>query len=182
MKLGGQLFDIIVVKKKKKVVLEWMKFKSAKEMLVHEDGRAFRTLLGVVVYEGMTLMDGEKLDTILKMAPYLDISEDLAREWPRKEKYNIHTDHGQLLKAISYVMRVARWKDQHSELGFVTLFTDSKGIYWFRISRGFHTALNESLASLESLVDELAEKAGHEETEAVGILYRKLTALFDGLA
>ena len=73
---------------------------------------------------------------------------------------------------------MARAKDQSAELGFVALFTDSEGAYWFRCSRGFHTALNESVASLDALADALGEGASPEEKEKVSALYRKLTSFF----
>ncbi|MCK7470845.1 MAG: hypothetical protein MZU95_08725 [Desulfomicrobium escambiense] len=60
----------------------------------------------------------------------------------------------------------------------MALFTDSAGSYWFRVSRGFHTALNESLASLEALVDDIAASATHEEKERAATLYRKLSGFF----
>jgi hypothetical protein len=76
-------------------------------------------------------------------------------------------------------MQVSRARDRTSELGFVALFTDSEGMYWFRCSRGFHTALNESVASLECLVDELGEDSSDADRETVGSLYRKLSSFFE---
>ena len=34
------------------------------------------------------------------------------------------------------------------------MFTDGKGTYWNKVSRGFSTALAESHASLETLIEE----------------------------
>jgi hypothetical protein len=61
------------------------------------------------------------------------------------------------------------------ELGFIALFTDGEGNYWFRCSRGFHTALNESLASLEALIDELGEDVDVELKHIVNQTYRRLS-------
>ncbi|HRY81951.1 MAG TPA: hypothetical protein P5313_16165, partial [Spirochaetia bacterium] len=83
-----------------------------------------------------------------------------------------------LVFALDHVLQVSRWKPKSAELGFVALFTDSAGSYWFRVSRGFHTALNESLASLEALVDDIAATATHEEKEKAAALYRKLSGFF----
>jgi hypothetical protein len=84
-----------------------------------------------------------------------------------------------LVAVLDHVLQVSYWKPKHPELGFVALFTDGAGSYWFRVSRGFHTALNESLASLESLVDEVVETATVEQKEKVNLLYRKLSAFFN---
>jgi hypothetical protein len=54
------------------------------------------------------------------------------------------------------------------------LHADGGGSYWFRSSRGFHTSLNESLASLESLIDELGD-ADIEIKRAVNSCYRRLS-------
>jgi hypothetical protein len=43
-------------------------------------------------------------------------------------------------------------KGKDRKLGFVSLYTDVRGLL-VRISKGFHTALNESIASLEALID-----------------------------
>ena len=56
------------------------------------------------------------------------------------------------------------------------MFTDGAGSYWFKCSRGFHTALNESLSSLESLIDELSENVDPERKEIVNQLYRRLSS------
>jgi RNA helicase HrpA len=60
-------------------------------------------------------------------------------------------------------------------LGFICLFTDGEGSYWFKCSRGFHTCLNESLASLESLIDELGEDVDITKKHIVNQVYRRLS-------
>jgi len=113
------------------------------------------------------------------VAPWLDPPGDLKRDWPRKKEFSVHEDMDGLVKVLDHVLQVAYWKPKNPELGFVTLFNDGEGIYRFRVSRGFHTAINESLASLEILVDEVAQAATHEQKERVGSLYRKLSGFFD---
>ena len=59
----------------------------------------------------------------------------------------------QIISAVSLILRVALAKKKHREYGFITLYTDGNGNYWQKVSRGFSTALNENLSSLETLVD-----------------------------
>ena len=139
----------------------------------------YKGLKGVVLLGRQRLLDGERLDLILKIAPWLDLEADLAREWPRRRNFAAKEELGELIAALDHVMQVSRAKDKTSELGFVALFTDSEGTYWFRCSRGFHTALNESVASLECLVDELGEDTSDEDREKVSALYRKLSSFFE---
>jgi hypothetical protein len=64
-------------------------------------------------------------------------------------------------------------------LGFLALYTDRQGNYWFRGAKGFHTALSESLSSLESLADELAGAERQTDTDEVNAAYRRLSALLE---
>jgi hypothetical protein len=51
------------------------------------------------------------------------------------------------------------------------------GNYWFKCSRGFHTSLGESLASLETLIDELGEDVDVSSKHIVNQSYRRLSDL-----
>jgi len=180
IKIGSEVFDLAVDKKKKKVVsLEWQKLAKVREELDRESLAVYKGMKGVVLVGHRKLLEGEKLDLILRLAPSLDPERDLARDWPRKKNFDSGEGLHELLASLDHVLQVARAKDQSAELGFVALFTDSEGNYWFRCSRGFHTALNESVASLDALADALGEGASPEEKEKVSALYRKLTSFFE---
>lgn len=155
IKLGGEIFELVQEKKRKKALLDWDRFKKARESFAGDEAGAYKGMLGVITIDSKRLMDGEKLETIIRIAHWLNPDEDLRREWPRKKQFSIHDDPAGLVAVLDHVLQAAYWKPKHPELGFVALFTDGEGSYWFRVSRGFHTALNESLASLESLVDEV---------------------------
>jgi len=178
IKIGGETFDLVAEKKRKKAVLVWDSFKRAREGLPADAGLAFKGMLGVVTVGHNRLLDGEKLETILRISPILDPENDLKREWPRKKQFNVNDDLDGLVTVLDHVLQTAYWKPKNPELGFVAMFTDTAGTYWFRVSRGFHTALNESLASLEYLVDEISELATPEQKEKVGTLYRKISEFF----
>ncbi|HPE87930.1 MAG TPA: ATP-dependent RNA helicase, partial [Spirochaetales bacterium] len=178
VKIGGESFDLVPEKKRKKALLVWDAFRRARENLPADAGLAYKGMLGVVVVGRNRLMDGEKLETILRVAHWLDPEADLERDWPRKKQFNVNDDLDGLVAALDHVLQVSYWKTKNPELGFVAMFTDTAGGYWFRVSRGFHTALNESLASLEALVDDISELAGPEQKERVGSLYRKLSGFF----
>lgn len=178
IKIGGESFDLVSEKKRKKAVLAWDSFKRARDGLPADAGLAYKGMLGVVTVGHNRLLDGEKLETILRIAPWLDPENDLKREWPHKKQFNVNDDLDGLMAVLDHVLQTAYWKPKNPELGFVAMFTDTAGTYWFRVSRGFHTALNESLASLEYLVDEISELATPDQKEKVGALYRKLNEFF----
>ena len=64
------------------------------------------------------------------------------------------------------------------EYAFLALFTDGRGTYWFKMSRGFATALNESLSSLETLVDENIDFSV-DGKERINEVYRLLNGLYE---
>jgi ATP-dependent helicase HrpA len=180
IKIAGEVFKLEIGKKKKKVaLLEWNSLKRVQGELGRDSASLYKNMKGVVTKGSFRLLDGEKLDLILRVAPHLDLDRDIDRDWPHKKNFAVHEDCEALVSALDHVLQVSRWKPKSSELGFVALFTDSAGSYWFRVSRGFHTALNESLASLEALVDDIAATATPEEKKKVDTLYRKLSEFFD---
>jgi ATP-dependent helicase HrpA len=178
IKIGGEIFDLVQEKKRKKALLDWEKFNKARDGFTADEAGAFKGMLGVITLGSKRLMDGEKLETIIRIAHWLNPDEDIKSDWPRKKQFSVHDDLSDLVSVLDHVLQASYWKPNHPELGFVALFTDGDGTYWFRVSRGFHTALNESLSSLESLVDEVAETATAEQKEKVSLLYRKLSAFF----
>jgi ATP-dependent helicase HrpA len=180
IKIASEVFDLSADKKKKKMVeLDWPRLRKVREEVDRDSLALYKGLKGVVLLGHQRLLEGERLDLILKVAPWLDLEADLAREWPRRRNFDAKEEQGQLIAALDHVMQVSKARDKTAELGFVALFTDSEGTYWFRCSRGFHTALNESVASLESLVDELGERTSDEDRERVSSLYRKLSSFFE---
>jgi hypothetical protein len=150
------------------------------------------------------LLADEKLSLILKLAPTLAVDGALTRTWPRKVNFNPAENLSGLLEALPLLVTPAIWKlhtkgvhakgahdkgahdkDAHArgpdkkELGFICLFTDGMGNYWFKCSRGFHTSLGESLSSLETLIDELGEEVDVAFKHVVNQTYRRLSDLLE---
>ena len=64
-------------------------------------------------------------------------------------------------------------------MGFICCFTDNNGNYWFKVSRGFSTALSESLSTLENLIDECEDKFTDEEKSKINSIYRRLNNFYE---
>lgn len=180
--LGGESFDIIKVKGKKVVQLPIEKFKTA--LLAETDNNRLATVAGLkgkIILKGGTLLDGEKVELICKVVKNFNLTPVKENDWPRG--FNVQTgteeQNSLLINSLQYVMKITMAKSKKREFGFITLFTDSHGNYWFKVSRGFSTALNESLASLESLIDETTNNLSIEQKEKVNILYRLLNSLYE---
>jgi hypothetical protein len=175
IKIAGEVFEIISVKGRKTAILPWEKLRAILDKLPGET--MYKGLKGtIVVNDQYSLLSGEKLNLILGLAPVLDIERAFSRNLPGKKHYSIDDDLASLPEHLNSLVMPVIWKKGAKELGFLTLLSDGTGNYRFRSSRGFHTSLNESLASLESLVDEL-DDADIEIKRAVNQCYRRLSNL-----
>ncbi|MDR1840077.1 MAG: ATP-dependent RNA helicase [Treponema sp.] len=178
--IAGEVFEIVTVKGKKIVLLPWEKLdrigENAAETVNSQRSFQYKGLKGKIIVNGhFNLFSGEKLELILSLAPALDVNGAFKRAWPRKANFNSQDDLSTLLKHLDNLAKPVVWKKNSKDLGFLGLFTDGEGNYWFRASRGFYTSLNESLSSLETLIDELGEEVDIEKKHVVNQCYRRLS-------
>jgi hypothetical protein len=187
--IGRELFPVETLKGKKHVKLPWNVLEKVKAELEEKipDPERYKGLRGTIILDSpggkYSLLAGEKLSLILGLLPGIDMDGVLDRSWPRRENFESTPESlGRLLDNLPLILRPAPWKhadkkgdSRGRELGFIALFTDGKGSYWFRCSRGFHTSLNESIASLETLIDELGEDVDPQLKHIVNQTYRRLS-------
>ena len=180
---GGKTFELKKIKGKKTALLPYENFiKAAKsetdESLVKQVGG----LRCKILFEnGYTLLDGEKLELALKLAKSISLSPMPENKFDKKLNISL-TDEGasaRLSDALDIVLGVAVAKQKSKEYGFVCLFTDGNGTYWFKVSRGFTTALNESLSSLELLSDDVNADFTEAQKEKANRVYRALHSLYE---
>ena len=179
--LGNQTFDIKKVKGKKQVQLSFDRFIYATTNdLNSKQMKQISDLKGKIIYSNnYELLTGEKLELIIKLAKSLNLRPIDEKDWNRKLNINIYEkDTTELLvSSLENVLKVAIAKKKSREYGFICLFTDDNGNYWYKVSRGFITALNESLSSLETLAEK-TEVFTDEQLEKINNLYRLLTSLY----
>jgi hypothetical protein len=174
IKIGAEVFEIETIKGKKTARLNWEQLSKVKDDI--GEATKYKGLRGEIILEGRyTLLGGEKLALILSLVPSLDIEGALARKWPRKAQFNSAEGLPALLEELPLILAPAIWRSGKKELGFLCLLTDNKGHYWFTCSRGFHTSLNESLASVETLIDELGAEVDIEIKHRVNQIFRRLS-------
>ena len=180
---GGKTFELKKIKGKKTALLPYENFiKAAKsetdESLVKQVGG----LRCKILFEnGYTLLDGEKLELALKLAKSISLSPMPENKFDKKLNISL-ADEGasaRLSDALDIVLGVAVAKQKSKEYGFVCLFTDGNGTYWFKVSRGFTTALNESLSSLELLSDDVNADFTEAQKEKANRVYRALHSLYE---
>lgn len=155
--LGGKTFPVKLKKGKKQAELNFEDFiVAAKSEESKEKIKAFGTLLCKIVFSnGFSLLENEKLTTTIKIAKTIDLTPISEKDWNRKLNANLSEENGaeKVTEICTNALRVAIAKQKSKEYGFICVFTDGNGTFWNKVSRGFSTALNESLASLETLVD-----------------------------
>ena len=170
------MFEIKTVKGRKTVILPWEQLAAIRDRIPADT--VYKNLKGAVIVQGQySLLAGEKLRLILSLAPGLDADKALSRKMPRKQGFNSGEGLAALPDQLEDLLKPALWKKGARELGFLGLFTDGEGNYRFRCSRGFHTSLNESLASLEALIDELGDDVDTGIKHGVNQCYRRLSDL-----
>jgi HrpA-like RNA helicase len=184
IKIAAEVFEIKTIKGKKTAILPWEQLALIRDSIPAEV--VYNKLRGCVTYKEVsaiktssvsglyTLLAGEKLELILSLAPVLDPENALTREWPRKRTFNSGENLSALIRYMDSLVKPVLWKKGAKEFGFLGLFTDGEGNYWLRSSRGFHTSLNESLASLEALIDEMGDEVDIDAKHVVNQTYRRL--------
>ena len=180
--LGGSLFEITKNKGKKSVILPQAKFREAAK--IEENPSLLATVApmkGVVKYPGnWSLMEGEKLELMIKVFRNLNTDIIDEKKWNRKLNASIYDPKQKedLIAALPNLLRIAQAKASTRDLGFICLFTDGEGNYWFKVSRGFVTALNESLSALEKMIDDTNAELTEPQKEKVNMVYRVLNSLY----
>lgn len=135
----------------------------------------------VILKNAYTLLNGEKLELILKIASNLNLIPIDEKKFNRKLNINIYELNGikNLCNSLDFILNVAIAKSKNKEMGFICCFTDNNGNYWFKVSRGFSTALSESLSTLENLIDECEDKFTDEEKSKINSIYRRLNNFYE---
>lgn len=178
--IGTARFPVKKVKGKKEVQLYSREFLSSVKNLSQEELKKIPNMKGKIIYpDNYQLLAGEKLSLIIKLARNINLNPISENAWNKKLNINIYEQKASdiLVDSLDNILKVAGAKKKNKENGFICLFSDGKGTYWYKISRGFITALNESLASLETLAEE-TEIFTEEQLEKINNIYRLLTSLY----
>ncbi|MBP5284145.1 MAG: ATP-dependent RNA helicase [Treponema sp.] len=181
VEIGGEIFKIEKIKGKKILILPVLKFRDALSREKNQNKMAqIAGLRGKLLVKGGAVLEGEKVELISKVVRNLNTEILDPLRWPRKLNVNVSDTEKipELLDALKIILRITMAKAKSREYGFICLYNDGKGNYWFKATRGFATALNESLSSLESLVDELKDLS-QVQKEKLNIVYRTLNSLYE---
>jgi len=178
IKIAGEVFAIKTIKGRKSVDLPWEKLAALAEQMPLET--VYKGLKGcIIVKNRYKLMAGEKLDLILSLAGSLDPENAFSRVVPSGRNYTFNEDSELLLAHLDDLVKPARMKNNGAELGFLTLFTNGNGTYWFKSVRKYHSSLTESLSSLEALIDDLDDEVDIGIKQQLNQCYRRLSEMLE---
>ena len=182
LSLGGFIFPTKKIKGKKTALLpleqllEALKLEKNKNKL----NNAGQLRGSVITMDQGSILNGEKLSLIFEIAKSLDLRPLPEKKWNRHMNVDINDpiQKEQLVDSLAFILRTAIAKQKGREYGFITLYNNGNGSYWFKVSRGFSTALMESHSSLETLVEEKVEWS-KEETSAINKALALVNSLYN---
>lgn len=132
----------------------------------------------VVLYQDQEIFSREKIGVILAHARFIDPESDIVSSWPGRKQFS-SAGLDALASQIHLVMKLTRTKKSARSLGFITLNTNSNGQYWFTVQRHYFSAVGESLAALEVLLDELPENSSPGSISTINETYRRLLSMYE---
>lgn len=179
VRIGRDKFEIQVTRKKKVVILPYEKLIEAIAVMETSLVQDYRDLRGMVLLDGGYLMSEMKLNRILKIVPKIAHRDTVVDQWPKGRRFNYLHDLNKIVQFIPFLLHPCRKAKTKNRLGFLTLLTDGDGYYWFSSYNDFTQALEESLSSLESLIDEDENIMKEEQERIVNETYRHLTELLE---
>nr|MCR5698796.1 hypothetical protein [Treponemataceae bacterium] len=124
---------------------------------------------------GYEIFSGEKLSSIFDACCFLDFKILKENEWDRKKNYYFYENFDELMASLKNLNRIVVAKEKKKELGFICLFNDGNGTFWFKVSRGLTTAVFESMKSLDYLMDLCSQN--DKSSEMLGDTYSKLKTM-----
>ena len=181
IKIGSGIFKIILENgKRKTVLLPWQEIKPLIPDLDPTLLTDYRNLRGKILYHGLEILSGVRLKNIIQVLPYLHPEMNILNSFPRNS-FSPSDLEFKAKRELGRLLELCRGRKKQKQLGFLALYTDGKGNYWFKCVKGFHLALNESLASLEALADEPQGLLKGEARKIVNSQYRNLALLLEKL-
>ncbi|MDC7224190.1 MAG: ATP-dependent RNA helicase, partial [Spirochaetales bacterium] len=172
--VGDTAFPVIRSKNKKKAALfEWNKLYKALSSIKGNEIPDYQNMRGILSLNGMEVIADGRVNMIFTVVKTLNPRKDTLQGFPAKNYDMGNSAHRsdlvfQLKDLLKLVMSGKRKK---RSVGFLSLQTDGEGHYWFKSSRSFNQALNDSLESLERLADNLPEDMEETVWEEVNRSY-----------
>jgi len=180
IKLGGEKLEIKKIGKKKKCVLiPYEKLGAIASRVDKYTLSGLKGLRGSILLNGYELLSGVNLRRIFEIAPKIAVLDDVLDEWPKSQQFEYMSESYDITRFIPHLMKPCRKSKTSKKLGFLTLLTNGEGFYWFSSYKDFTLALEESISSLEALIDEEINVLDEKQEEIVNETYRRLLNMIE---
>ncbi len=154
--IGGQIFELKPYKGKKKILqLSWRELSSLAQKKHLELIPQYQDIRVQITWQNAFFLKNERLGRAIKIARLISPELDSQSSWPQHGKFSPWENPDELAAALGILMKLAVGKKKKQELSFITLYTDNQGLFWVRPVASFANAVTESLASLDSLIDDV---------------------------
>jgi len=180
IKIGAKKFDIQLDRKKQKIVI--LPLEKAQKLVSGFDTESpqyFKGLRGKVVFDGYEILSGISLSRILYIIPKIQGIKNVISDWPKGIHFEYIRDAFEILRFIPFLLYPSKKTKNSKNLGFLTLLTDGNGCYWYSVYRDYIQALEESVSSLDSLIDEKIVTLTKKQENIVNTTYRRLMELLE---
>ena len=136
----------------------------------------YKGMKGILSWDGREILSGLQLNMMFKLITSLNPKKDILSGIPDKNYSTGNAKHmNELAENMQILLKIsASGKRKKSNYGIITLQTDGEEHYWFRSVGNFTAAVNESLASLEVLADQVSEDMSGEQWAKINKAYRRV--------
>ncbi|MBF9016490.1 MULTISPECIES: helicase-related protein [unclassified Oceanispirochaeta] len=176
--IGRSSFPIIQPKKgkKKMALVDWNSAWKELKTMAPEQWPDYKGMKGILSWDGREILSGLQLNMMFKLITSINPKKDILSGIPDKNYDKDNAKHmNELAENMHILLKIsASGKRKKSNYGIITLQTDGEGHYWFRSVSNFTAAVNESLASLEVLADQVSEEMSSDQWGMVNKAYRRV--------
>ena len=175
-KICGKTFPVAAEGSRKDVLqIDWETYRKIRYDIDEKDIKQVGNLRGTILWNGRRILTEEKMRTLMFTAQFLNPEQDFIETIDRQP----HPFGDALLRSLPLLLKLTPFEKNGKNLGFVYLRTVKKGNYALDVTAKFTVAVNESLGTLEELVDLTAGKATARQTEQLNRVYRRLSIIED---
>ncbi|NQT57965.1 MAG: ATP-dependent RNA helicase [Bacteroidetes bacterium] len=176
--LFNKRYPVEPYKKNKKIVVIPFEDLRRNFNLFTQDRKKYNHLRMKVTYRSFSFHTGDRLASIMKAVPFMK-PENGILDRPPQGNFEPAKEPEILIDNLSLLLCFCKIKRNSKILGFITLENDTKGTFWFKNVKSFHSAIDIGLFSLEMLADIITEKNDKDLHSVLNETYRKLTMVFE---
>ncbi len=176
--IGRTSFPVVQPKKgkKKMALVDWSSAWKELKKMAPEAWPDYKGMKGILIWEGKEILTGLPMGMMFKIITTLNPKKDILTGVPGK---NYSAENEQHMKELADYMPLllkisSSGKRKKSSYGIIALQTDGEGHYWFKSLGNFTNAVNESLAALEVLADQVSEEMSSDQWGKVNKAYRRV--------